>query len=340
MVGPGERCFVIAEIGVNHNGSTITAKELIDKAFKAGVDAVKFQTFSADRLVTKDAPQAKYQNENTKRRLTQYQLLKQLELKQTDYRELKAYCLQLGILFLSSPFDELAVDLLDDLGVEAFKIPSGEITNLPFLDYVARKKKPIILSTGMAFLNEVEVAVKVIENAGGKEIILLQCTSAYPAKPEDINLRAMDTLRSAFNYPVGFSDHTLGCEIALASVAMGADLVEKHFTLDKSMEGPDHKASIDPKELEYLVKSIRKIEAAFGDGKKIPTNNEDEIAKLVRKSIYANKDITANEEISRDKLKISRPGDGLPPSSLDLILGKKAKEDIKAGTQITLEQIK
>jgi len=182
-VGPGERSFLIAEIGVNHNGPIITAKTLIDKALEANVDAVKFQTFSADRLVTKDAPQAKYQKENTKRSQTQYQLLKGLELSQADYRELKAYCQQLGMLFLSSPFDEMAADLLEELGVEAFKIPSGEITNLPFLEFVARKNKPIILSTGMATLEEIKEAVGVVENAGGKEIVLLQCTSTYPAKP-------------------------------------------------------------------------------------------------------------------------------------------------------------
>ena len=339
MVGPGERSFLIAEIGVNHNGSIATAKALIDKALEANVDAVKFQTFSADRLVTKDAPQAIYQKENTKSNQTQYQLLKRLELTQADYRELKAYCQQLGILFLSSPFDEMAADLLDELGVEAFKIPSGEITNLPFLEYVARKNKPIILSTGMATLEEIKEAVEVVENAGGKEIILLQCTSTYPAKPKDTNLRVMDTIRSVFNYPVGFSDHTLGCEIAIASVAMGADVIEKHFTLDKNMEGPDQRASIEPRELQYLVKSIRKIEAAFGTGKKTPTIEENEIAKLVRKSIFAKEDIGANEEITQDKLEIKRPGNGLPPASLSLIIGKKAKKEIKAGTQITLEQI-
>lgn len=340
MIGPGERSFLIAEIGVNHNGSIATAKKMIDKALEANVDAVKFQTFFADDLVTKDSPQAKYQKENTKINQTQYQLLKRLGLTRTDFRELKEYCGKVGILFLSSPFSETAADLLDELGIEAFKIPSGEITNLPFLEHVSRKNKPIILSTGMATLEEVKEAVDVIENAGGKEIVLLQCTSAYPAKPEHTNLRAMETMRSVFNYPVGFSDHTIGCEIAIASVAMGADVIEKHFTLDKNMEGPDHKASIDPGELQYLVKSIRKIEDAFGDGQKMPTADEIEIAELVRKSIIAKEDILADEEITRNKLIISRPGNGLPPKSLHLIIGKKAKKEIKAGTLISMEQIK
>lgn len=340
IIGPGEKCFLIAEIGVNHNGSVSIAKELIQKAYQAGVDAVKFQTFSADNLVTKDAPQAKYQKENTKKKQTQYQLLKSLELSPDDHKVLQQYCQKLGVLFLSSPFDENAADLLENLGVDAYKIPSGEITNLPFLEYVAKKGKPIILSTGMSSMDEVEQAVEAIESGKGREIILLQCTSNYPAKPEDANLRAMDAMRLMFGFPVGFSDHTLGCEIAIAAVAMGADVIEKHFTLDKAMDGPDHKASIEPDELQYMVQSIRKIEAAFGDGHKIPAKDEDEIAKLVRKSIFARKDIAVGETITQDSLLISRPGNGLPPSSLHLIVGKKAKQSIKAGNQITLEQIK
>jgi N-acetylneuraminate synthase len=340
FIGPGERAFLIAEIGVNHNGSIALAKKLIDKAYQAKVDAVKFQTFSADRLVTRNAPQAKYQEENTKKDQTQYQLLKRLELTPDDFYELKKHCQQLGIQFLSSPFDEEAVNLLEEIGVEAYKIPSGEITNLPYLAHVASKNKPVILSTGMATIPEITEAVKIIKSIGNQEIILLQCTSSYPTKPEDANLRVMDTLRSLFNCPVGFSDHTLGCEIAIAAVAMGADVVEKHFTLDKSMEGPDHKASINPKDLIYLVQSIRKIEAAIGDGKKIPTQEEKNISKFVRKSIYANQDIHANERITNEKLVIQRPGDGLPPSALKSILGKKAKVTIKKGTKITLRLVK
>jgi len=340
LVGPGERCLIIAEIGVNHNGSIDIAKRLIEEAYQAGACAVKFQSFSTERLVTKNAQQAKYQRENTQKEQTQYELLKDLELKPKEFKALKSYCDHIGILFLSSPFDEIAADMLDNIGIEAFKIPSGEITNFPLLQHIAQKGKPLILSTGMADFQEVKDAINVIKKSGGKDFILLQCTSNYPARPEDINLRAMQTMREYFGCPVGFSDHTIGCEIVLAAVAMGANVVEKHFTLNKKMKGPDHKVSIEPEELKYLVESIRKIELALGDGKKIPSTNEYEVARLVRKSIFAKEDILANEIITLQKIMISRPGDGLPPSFLSKIIGKVAKTAIKSGMPIKMEHVK
>ncbi len=339
LIGDEQPCFMIAEAGVNHNGSVDTAKRLIDAAASAGADAVKFQTFSADRLALADTPLAGYQKEHITHTSDQQQMLKELELPLPAFRDLMDHCAKRGVIFLSSPFDEISADLLNDLGVAAFKVPSGELTNHSNLDHIARKGKPVILSTGMSTLGEVESALRVVENAGNDQIILLQCTSAYPADVRDVNLNAMLTLKRAFRYPVGFSDHTEGGDIALAAVALGARVVEKHLTLDRGLPGPDHQASIEPDELAAMIRSIRRVEQALGDGRKRPSRQEQENAKLVRKSICAKKDIPKGAIIEMSALILSRPGDGLPPSFLPILLGKRASQAIGAGTQISLEMI-
>ena len=261
-VGVGHPCFVIAEAGVNHNGSLDMALKLVDAAVEAKADAVKFQTFRAERLLTPEAPKAAYQIENSDRTETQFEMLQRLELDEAAHRTLMDHCRRRGLAFLSSPFEQGSADFLETLGVPAFKIPSGEVTNLPFLCHVARKGIPLILSTGMATLEEVEVAVAAIRSSGCRQLVLLHCVSAYPASPSDANLRAMATLARTFGTPVGYSDHTLGIEVALAAVAMGAAVIEKHFTLDRTMPGPDHQASSEPGELALLVSGIRKVESA------------------------------------------------------------------------------
>ena len=338
-IGEGFPCFLIAEAGVNHNGSLDLAKKMIDAAANANADAIKFQAFSADRLALKDTPLVAYQKKTTQPLKNQHQLLKQLELGINDFRNLKKHCENRGIIFLSSPFDEINADEMQEIGVDAYKIPSGEITNIPLLIHIARKGKPVILSTGMATLCEVESAVQIIEESGNGQIVLLQCTSEYPADPSVVNLRAMLTLKSVFNYDVGFSDHTIGIEVPLAAVAMGAKIIEKHFTLDRNMPGPDHQASIDESELRELVNGVRKVEIALGDGRKWPSMQEVETSQLVRKSIISKKDINAGEMLTLDNIGTSRPGDGLPPSLIPFVLGKKAKEFIKSNSKIFLDQL-
>ncbi len=335
QVGPGLPCFLIAEAGVNHNGDPDLARRLVDAAVAAGADAVKFQTFSAERLATAAAPQADYQRRNTGIEESQRAMLHRLELTAEAHRELMARCRERGILFLSSPFDEEGADLLDALGVLAFKIPSGEITNTPFLAHVARKGKPLILSTGMSTLAEVDTAVTIIRQAGNPPLALLQCVSNYPAAPEDINLRAMATLREAFQVPVGYSDHADGIEIALGAVALGACIIEKHFTLDRALPGPDHKASLEPAELAAMVQGIRRVELALGDGVKRPANGERNTASVARKSLVAAGDLPAGCVLRRDHLAIRRPGTGLPPGRLESVLGRRLRRALAAGAVLT-----
>lgn len=330
-------CFIIAEAGVNHNGDLKLAMELIDVAFQAKADAVKFQTFSAERLVTRSASKAEYQRKTTDARESQFDMLQRLELSQEAHFELKEYAEKKGILFLSTPFDEISADFLSNLGVPAFKIPSGEITNLPFLEHVAKKMRPMIVSTGMATLDEVRVAVKKIRETGNNELALLHCVSAYPAEPSWINLRAMETLAHTFEVPVGFSDHTTGIEISLAAVALGAKIIEKHFTLDRKLPGPDHGASLEPEELCALVAGIRKVESALGDGRKIPHAEEKDTADAARKSLVAAKDIVAGDLLTEEVILIQRPGTGLPPSLRSQLVGKRAKISIAAGELLTWE---
>jgi N,N'-diacetyllegionaminate synthase len=305
------------------------AKRLVDSAKKCGADAIKFQTFKASSLVTPDAKKAKYQFENTQSSTSQFEMLKKLELNRKAHIELFKYCKKKNITFLSSPFDEESVDMLDELGVTMFKIPSGEITNTPFLKYVARKRKPIILSTGMSTLKEVKTALDTIYSTGNKKVTLLHCVTEYPAPYADINLNAMITMRQAFKVPVGYSDHTSGIEIAIASAALGAEVIEKHFTLDRSMKGPDHKASIEPTEFKKMIVSIRNVEIAMGNGKKIPAKSELKNIDVVRKSIIAKIDIKKGEILTTNNLTAKRPGSGISPYKLDSILGKKAKKNFK-----------
>ena len=332
LIGPGQPVFVIAEAGVNHNGDLKLARALIDVAVEAGADAVKFQTFQADRLVTHEAPKAEYQRRTTGDSESQFEMLQRLELSADAQRELQSYCHERGIIFLSTPFDEEAVDLLDKLGVPAFKISSGDLTNSPLLEHVASKGKPVILSTGMSELSELIEAVSVLNIAGCENPVLLHCVSNYPADPTEVNLRAMQTMRSAFDVPVGFSDHTKGIDVALAAVALGACVIEKHFTLDRTLPGPDHRASLEPAELRELVRSIRRVETALGSGRKVPTATEIETAKVARRSLVAARDIPAGAKLERDMVVMRRPGTGLSPAMLNTLLDRRAVREIAAGT--------
>jgi len=339
VVSIGGPVFVIAEAGVNHNGDIELAKRMVDVAKDAGADAVKFQTFKAESLATIAAPKAEYQLTNTASTETQLEMLRQLELSEEAHREVCDYCAVKGITFLSTPFDADSADFLETLHVPAFKISSGDLTNLPLLEHIARKGRPVILSTGMATLQEVRDAVNTISEAGCRDLILLHCVTNYPALPSEINLRAMTTMRDEFGVPVGFSDHTEGTVISLAAVALGATVIEKHFTLDKNFPGPDHKASLEPEELQSLIKGIRAIEVSLGDGEKCPTPSEFETAKIARRSIIAATDIPAGSPLRSDSLVLKRPGTGLPPSMLKSLVGKVARVDITEGTLIDLEML-
>ena len=337
LIGPGHPCFVIAEAGVNHNGNLETALGLIDAAAEAGADAVKFQTFVAERLVTRDAPKAEYQTRLTGAGESQYEMLRRLQLSPEAHRSLMDHCREKGILFLSTPFDEESAELLEKLDVAAFKISSGEITNLPFLSHLARKNRPMIISTGMSELSEVESAVHAIAAAGNHSFILLQCVSSYPANPADANLRAMSTMERAFDAPVGYSDHTPGIAVAIGAVALGACLIEKHLTLDRTSPGPDHQASLEPDELRALIEGIRAVEAALGHGRKEPAAIEANTAAVARKSLVAARDIPAGTILTEEMIAIKRPGTGLPPSMLPNLVGRAARTDISANSLLQLE---
>jgi N-acetylneuraminate synthase/N,N'-diacetyllegionaminate synthase len=338
MLGNG--VFIIAEAGVNHNGELEIAKKLVDAAVVAGADAVKFQTFVPEEVVTGSAEKAPYQKANVPRgQETQLDMIRRYALSKEDFCTLKAYCDRAGIMFLSTPFDYYSVDLLDELGVPLFKISSGELVNDRFLRYVAARGKPLIISTGMATLGEVEEALGVVQDAGAREITLLHCTSAYPTPYEEVNLRAMVTLRQAFGLPVGYSDHTAGTEVAVAAVALGACVIEKHFTLDRHMEGPDHKASLEPDELAVMARAIRNVEKAMGDGRKRPSPGELDVIPMTRRSLVAARDIAEGEMITEEKLTIKRPGTGIPPKMWCLVVGRRARVNIPADTILTWDMI-
>lgn len=337
QVGPGHPCFVIAEAGVNHNGSLELALRLVDVAAEIGADAVKFQTFRAARLVTADAPQADYQQRNTGQKQSQLDLLRQLELSDEAHSTLIEHCRRRGIIFLSTPFDEESADLLDRLGVPAFKIPSGEVTNLPYLAHIARMRKPMIVSTGMCHLADVETAVHTIEQTGHRDVLLLHCVSNYPADPADVNLRAMHTMHTAFNYPVGYSDHTLGDAVGLAAVALGATVIEKHFTLNRELPGPDHRASLEPAELQQFIRGVRMVEAALGSGRKCPAASEASTASVARKSLVAAQDIQPGTVITEEHITVRRPGTGLPPAMRPHFLNRVSRQRIEAGCVLRLE---
>ncbi len=322
--------FIIAEAGVNHNGSTKLAKQLIDVAVKAGVDAVKFQTFKAEKLVSKNTQKAEYQKENMNDGDdSQFNMLKKLELDVDTHHELIEYCNRKNIMFLSTPFDHDSIELLSGLGLEIFKIPSGEITNLPYLRHIGSLKKKIILSTGMADMGEIEDALDILVNAGtAKEnITVLHANTMYPTPMEDVNLKAMQTIGNTFDVAFGYSDHTLGIEVDIAAVAMGASCIEKHFTLDKTMEGPDHKASLEPQELKAMVEAIRNIEVALGSSVKKPSNSEKPNMEVARKSIVANSSIKKGEIFTEDNLTIKRPGTGISPMRWDEIVGTLSQKN-------------
>ena len=338
-VGDGEPCFVIAEAGVNHNGSPGMARKLVDAAADAGADVVKFQTFRADALVTAGAPMADYQKSGAEPSDSQYEMLKRLELPPAAYHDLRDYCVERGVIFMSTPFDEDSADFLEELGVPAFKVPSGEITNLALLGHIAQKGIPMFVSTGMSWLEEVGTALATIEEAGNRDVVLLHCVSNYPADPANSNLLAMKTMRNAFDVLVGFSDHTLGAEVALAAVALGACVVEKHFTLDRTLPGPDHGASLEPEELRAMVEGIRIVESSLGDGDKRPTEGEQEMAAIVRRSLVAADEIPAGATITAEMLATKRPGTGLPPSACSELVGSTAKEKIPAGTVLRREML-
>lgn len=338
-IGEGEPCFIIAEAGVNHNGDINLAKRLIDIAKEAGADAVKFQTFAVDEGTSKSAPKADYQVETTGNSESQYEMLKRLELTEGQFQILKEYADRKGIIFISTAPDFKSVDIVEGLGVPAYKNSSANLTNLPLIEYIAKRNKPIILSTGMSSLAEIEEAIDTIREAGNNKIVLLHCISNYPALSEEANLRAMHTLRESFKLPVGYSDHTLGIEVAIAAVALGAVVLEKHFTIDKSLPGPDHKASLEPAELMQLIRAIRNVERAFGDGIKKPTPNEEKIARVTRRSITAGCKILKGTVISRDMLSIKRPETGIKPKFISLVIGRKIKKDIFEDEPITWEDI-
>ena len=338
-IGPSQPCFIIAEAGVNHNGNLDLARKLVDAAVAAGAEAVKFQTFNADRLVTREAPKTGYQIRATGYAGTQYEMLKHLELTEEDHRSLIAHCERRGVLFLSTPFDEESSDFLESLELPAFKLPSGELTNLPFLAHVARKGKPVILSTGMATLQEVDAAVEIFARSGNNRLVLLQCVSEYPADPAETNLRAMASMRSSFGFPVGFSDHTIGIAAAITAAALGACVVEKHFTLDREMPGPDHRASLEPEELAEMVRGIRVAESALGDGEKRPGAGEAATARAARKSLVAACDISAGTVLGPEHIAVKRPGTGMSPGMRARLLGRKMRVAVSSGSLFDWEML-
>lgn len=322
------KVFVIAEAGVNHNGNIELAKKLIDIAVEAKVDAVKFQTWKTELLVTKQAIQAQYQTDNTQVEESQFDMLKRLELSYDDFIELKQYCDKLNIMFLSTPDEETSALFLCDLQ-DIFKIGSGELTNIPYLRFIGNLRKKVILSTGMGTLGEIEEALKVLTEAGTKkeDITILHATTQYPTPMQDVNLSAMKTIKSAFNIAIGYSDHTLGIEVPIAAVAMGAKVIEKHFTIDKSMQGPDHKASLDPVELKEMMIAIRNIERALGDGIKVPTTTENKNKGIVRKVIVAKKAIKKGEKFTESNLVVKRDSQGIPANRWDEVLNTTARKN-------------
>ena len=327
LVGDNQPCFIIAEAGVNHNGKIELAKKLIDAAVDAEADAVKFQTAKAEDVVIDGAGIADYAKKNIRKNITQLEMIKNLELKYEEFEILKDYCDKKGIIFLSTPHSFDAIDFLEDL-VPAYKFGSGDITNIIALKHAAKKGKPMILGTGMSTLQEVKYAVNTIKSEGNKQIIALHCTTNYPCPLEEVNLQAMITMQKKLDCLVGYSDHTLGITVPIMAVSLEAVVIEKHFTLDRDLPGPDHKASLEPNELTTMVEEIRKVEKALGNFDKKPTESEKKIMKLVRKSIVAKQDIAKGSIIDENMVVIKRPGTGLYPSNIDKIIGKKAKQDI------------
>ena len=327
--------FIIAEAGVNHNGSFDLACKMVDAAKAAGVDCIKFQTFKSKNVVSRNAQKADYQKSTTGGG-SQADMLKKLELSFEEFLSLKEYCDRLGICFLSTPFDFDSIDFLNSIQMPFWKIPSGEITNYPYLVALAKTRKPVVMSTGMCDMTEIEAAISVLRENGTKEIKLLHCNTEYPTPFEDVNLRAMQTMRQAFGLEVGYSDHTRGIDIPIAAAALGAVIIEKHFTLDRNMEGPDHKASLEPDELAAMVSGIRHIEQALGSGDKTPSPSEKKNRAVARKSIVAKRKIEAGEEFTEENITAKRPGSGISPMRWTEVLGTKAKRDFEEDELIEL----
>lgn len=327
---------IIAEAGVNHNGDIKLAKKMVDVAKQAGVDYIKFQTFSPEKLVSKYAQKAKYQKENTNSDESQLKMLQKVALSKAEFIQLKEYCSEVGIGFISTPFDDDSINFLEEFDMDFWKIPSGEITNLPYLKKIANTGRKVIMSTGMCKIEDILNAISVLEDNGTNDIVLLHCNTQYPTPYEDVNLKAMYTIEKATGKAVGYSDHTQGIEVPIAAVAMGAVVIEKHFTLDKGMDGPDHKASLEPDELTQMVSSIRKIEKALGDGKKEPSESEKENINVARKSIVAAKAIKKGMVFSEDNITVKRPGNGISPMKWYDVIGQTAMRDYEEDEMIEL----
>ncbi len=330
------KTFIIAEAGVNHNGKIDLAMQLVDKAAEAGADCVKFQTFITENEMVKDAEKAEYQKNSTGDTENEFEMVKKLELSFEEFRQIKAYCEQKNILFLSTPFDLDSIDFLESLDIFCWKIPSGEITNLPYLVKIAKTNRDIIMSTGMCELDEVRQAVRILKENGAGNITLLHCNTEYPTPYGDVNLLAMDTLHKEFQLETGYSDHTLGIEVPIAAVARGAAVIEKHFTLNRNMEGPDHKASLEPHELKQMIAGIRNIEMALGCGEKVPSSSEKKNITVARKSIVAKKAIRKGEQFTEDNLAVKRPGTGISPMRWNEIIGLYADKDYVEDEKISL----
>lgn len=336
------KVIIIAEAGVNHNGDIKLAYKLVDTAAEAGVDFIKFQTFISELIVDKTAQKADYQKEKSNSKETQFEMIKKLELSFEDFHKIKKYCDERNLKFITSVADFVSLEKIDEYNLDYIKIASGELTNVLFLRKVAQKKKPVILSTGMATLGEIEVALKVLSEGGVplKEITILHCNTEYPTPMDDVNLKAMNTIGEAFKTKVGYSDHTLGIEVAIAATAMGATIIEKHFTLDKNLPGPDHSASLEPDELKAMVMAIRNVEKALsGSGRKEPSKSELKNKKVVRKSIFTSKNIDKGEVLSESNITLKRPGDGISAIDIDLILGRTAATDLEQGRKLGFKDI-
>lgn len=328
--------YIIAEAGVNHNGDVNIAKKLCLAAKEAGANAIKFQTWVTEKIITKNVKQASYQMKNTRNENSQFDMLKPLELSYNEFREVKAYCDNIDIQFVSTADEKDSLDFLIEIGIPFIKVGSGDIGNISYLRYIGTKHMPVILSTGMSSLADVEFSVRALRDGGAADIVLLHCTTNYPCPYDSVNLYAMDTLRNAFGLPVGYSDHTIGIEVSIAAVARGAQVIEKHFTLDRSMEGPDHLASTEPKEFKKMVEAIRNVEKAFGTGIKEPTIGEREISKVVLKRIVARKPISAGMMIKEDDICVKRNNTGLPASAWDIVVGTKARKNFAADEGIEI----
>ena len=328
--------FIIAEAGINHNGSISIAKKLIEVASRSGADAIKFQTYKTENLVTNYAKKANYQKKKNRKTESQFEMLKKYELSPKMHKSLITFCKKKKIIFLSSPFDIQSINFLNYLGIKTFKIPSGEITNLPYLKHIGKLKKKVILSTGMANMLEIKNAIDVLIKSGTakKKITVMHANTEYPTPINDVNLRSMITIGKTFNISFGYSDHTLGIEVSVAAVALGAKCIEKHFTLNTSMDGPDHKASLEPNELKAMIKAIRNIESALGSTIKKPSKSETPNIKIVRKSLVASRDIKKGEIFTEQNLTAKRPGDGLSPFKIKKFLGKKSQKNYKKDQQI------